>query len=403
MLKVIPTDELRLGMFVHQIQGPWFNHPFWRRSFLLQDADDLRKLMTSKIASVQIDTNKGLPETPGGSDPKVSNNDIKIELTNICNSDKVNRYIPLTDEYKNSVKLINFASATVSRIFSEARMGKALDTENSLPLVNEIMASVARNQYAMTSLVRLKGKDDYTYMHSVAVCALMVALARELGLNDEQTRQAGLAGLFHDVGKMAIPEEILNKPDALSDDEFFLMRKHAEYGHAILSRSKPLDAICLDVCLHHHEKIDGSGYPHKMKGDEISIFAKMGAICDVYDAITSDRPYKSGWEPGIALQRMAKWTGHFDEVVFRAFVKCVGIYPIGSLVKLQSGRLGVVIDQNATSLLTPVVKMIFSTKSMTRIRPEIVDLSKINDRDRILGHEDAQAWGIKDLHTLWSE
>jgi len=309
--------------------------------------------------------------------------------------------ISAADEHKNATKLIKTTTAAVSRMFTEARMGKAMNAEDALPIVNDIVASVARNHGAIISLVRLKGKDDYTYMHSVAVCALMVALARELGLNEEQTRQAGIAGLFHDVGKMVIPDEILNKPGALLDEEFVVMRRHTEFGHAILSRSKQIDDVCLDVCLHHHEKMDGTGYPHKMKGDEISLFAKMGAICDVYDAITSNRPYKVGWEPGVSLNRMAQWTGHFDQVVFKAFVKCVGIYPIGSLIKLKSGRLAVVIDQNPSSLLTPIVKVIFSTKSNTRIKPEVIDLSKNGVRDEILGHEDPQVWGIKDLHTLW--
>jgi hypothetical protein len=148
--------------------------------------------------------------------------------------------------------------------------------------------------------------------------------------------------------------------------------------------------------------MDGTGYPHKMKGDEISIFAKMGAVCDVYDAITSDRPYKAGWEPGISLHRMAQWAGHFDPEILTAFVKCIGIYPIGSLVKLKSGRLAVVIDQSESSLLTPVVKVIFSTKSMMRIKPEVVHLAKIGGQDEILGHEDPRVWEINDLHSIWA-
>jgi HD-GYP domain-containing protein (c-di-GMP phosphodiesterase class II) len=229
----------------------------------------------------------------------------------------------------------------------------------------------------------------------------MVALAKELGLSDEQVKQAGVAGLFHDIGKMAISNDVLNKPGALSDEELGLVKGHPEKGHAILKTSKDIDEVCLDVCLHHHEKIDGSGYPHQLQGDEISLFAKMGAVCDVYDAITSNRPYKAGWEPGISLQRMAQWTNHFDQKVFKAFVKCVGIYPIGSLVKLKSGRLAVVIDQSASSLLTPIVKVFFSTKSKTRIPHEIIDLSKAGGQDQVLGHEDPRIWDIKDLNTMW--
>lgn len=401
MLKTISTKELKVGMFIQQMQGAWFDHPFWRKSFLLKDFDDLSKLLASNIASVQIDTEKSLVAV---GDEVVTDTLVNDAVGGFAITESAKagtQRVPASEEYHTAINLINTSKASVQRMFGEARMGKAMNAEDALPLVNDIMASVSRNQGVITSLVRLKSKDDYTYMHSVAVSALMIALARELRLNEEQTRQAGLAGLYHDVGKMAIPDDILNKPAGLSDEEFIMMRKHSEFGHAILSRSKQIDEVCLDVCLHHHEKIDGTGYPHKMKGSEISLFAKMGAVCDVYDAITSNRPYKAGWEPGVSLHRMAQWTGHFDQDILKAFVKCIGIYPIGSLVKLKSGRLAVVIDQNEASLLTPVVKVIFSTKSKLRIQPEIVHLAKIGGRDEILGHEDPRVWGIHDLHTMW--
>jgi len=397
MLKVIPINQLRLGMFIQQMQGAWFEHPFWRKSFMLKDDDDLRKLLVSKIPSVVIDTAKGVDAMAFAPSPVLP---LSVPVVTALPSIK-QRPISFDDEKSRASKLIQSSKVAVSSMFSEVRMGKAINSENALPLVNDIVASVSRNQNAFTSLVRLKSKDDYTYMHSVAVCALMVALARELGLSEDQIRQAGMAGLLHDIGKMAIPDEVLSKPGALSDDEFMVIRRHSEFGHAILSRSQNIDEVCLDVCLHHHEKIDGSGYPHKLKGDEISLFAKMGAVCDVYDAITSNRPYKAGWEPGVSLQRMSQWTEHFDQVVFKAFVKCVGIYPIGSLVKLKSGRLGVVIEQSAQSLLTPVVKVFFSTKSKTRIAAEVIDLSKVGAQDQVTGHEDPRVWGINDLNEMW--
>jgi hypothetical protein len=161
--------------------------------------------------------------------------------------------------------------------------------------------------------------------------------------------------------------------------------------------------MVLDVCLHHHEKMDGSGYPKGLKGDAISLFAKMGAVCDVYDAITSNRPYKSGWDPAESLRQMAEWSkGHFDEKVFQAFVKSLGIYPVGSLVRLTSGRLGVVVEQTGKSLTTPFVKVFFSTKSNMRIIPEVVDLSLPGTREKIAGREDPTKWRFSDLNELWS-
>jgi len=164
-----------------------------------------------------------------------------------------------------------------------------------------------------------------------------------------------------------------------------------------------VDPMVLDVCLHHHEKTDGSGYPKGLEGDEISLFAKMGAVCDVYDAITSNRPYKMGWDPAESLRKMAEWSnGHFDPLVFQAFVKSMGIYPVGSLVRLSSGRIGVVMEQTGKSLTTPCVKVFFSTKSNMRIMPQLVNLSSPDTIERIAGREDPAKWNFADLNELWS-
>jgi HD-GYP domain-containing protein (c-di-GMP phosphodiesterase class II) len=170
-----------------------------------------------------------------------------------------------------------------------------------------------------------------------------------------------------------------------------------------LLASSGVDEIALDVVLHHHEKTDGSGYPKCLKDAKISLHAKMGAVCDVYDAITSNRPYKAGWDPADSLRKMAEWAdGHFDPTVFQAFVKSLGIYPIGSLIKLDSGRLGVVVDQSRKSLLTPKVKVFYSTRSRARIKPEIVDLSRPGCPEKISNREDPANWNFPDMNELWS-
>ena len=288
-------------------------------------------------------------------------------------------------------------------MFEEARMGKSVDVGGARQLVDEISDSVARNPGALISLARLKTVDSYTYMHSVAVCAMMVALAKQLGMSESDVRLAGLAGLMHDLGKALMPMDVLNKPGKLTDAEFKIIKSHPVEGYKLLLTGDKVDEVVLDVCLHHHEKMDGSGYPQGLMGDAISIFAKMGAVCDVYDAITSNRPYKLGWDPAESLRKMAEWaSGHFDAVVFQAFVKTMGIYPVGSLVRLTSGRIGVVIEQTGKSLTTPCVKVFFSTKSNMRITPHIVDLSHPNCSEKILAREDPAAWRFSDLNELWS-
>lgn len=281
-------------------------------------------------------------------------------------------------------------------------MGHAMKMDNVDLMVEEISNSILRHPHALISLSRLKTSDEYTYMHSVAVCALMVALARRMGMKDEQVREAGVAGLMHDVGKMMIAPEVLNKPGRLTVEEFSLMKTHPEQGLKILEENLPVAALVMDVCLHHHEKVDGSGYPDGLQGSDISIFARMSAVCDVYDAITSDRPYKKGWGVAHSIREMASWKGHFDDVVFQTFVKTVGIYPVGALVRLESGRLGVVMEQSDASLLTPRVKVFMSARTRKTFAAQIIDLASNEDRDAIIKIELPADWGLDSVDHLWS-
>jgi putative nucleotidyltransferase with HDIG domain len=401
-LKRISVEQLRLGMHVHEFCGSWMDHPFWRNAFLLDNANDLQTIRTTGIREVWIDTSKGL-DVEGGHAEETVAAEVEATLSQVGTPDRRPPPVDITQEAARAARICAKSKQAVSSMFHEARMGNALNADDALPIVEEITTSVARNPGALISLARLKDKDDYTYMHSVAVCALMVSLARQLGLDDEQTRQAGLAGLLHDIGKMMIPPEILNKPGKLTDAEFETVKSHPAEGHKLLLEGSGISDIALDVCLHHHEKVDGSGYPEHLSDEQISLYAKMGAVCDVYDAITSNRPYKNGWEPAESIRKMAEWSkGHFDQRIFEAFVRSIGIYPVGSLVKLKSERLGVVIEQTDKSLLTPKVKVFFSIKSNARVQPEILDLSQPASKDKIVSHEDPVKWAIHDIHTLWS-
>ncbi len=381
-------------------------HPFWRQKFLLKNPADLQRIINSGIGEVWIDTSRGLDVEVGNAtalDQAQAEQEINSRLEEAANSPNPEfNTVPLEREVQRAAKLCARAKEAVASMFQEARMGKALEAGHLLPLVEDITTSVARNPGALISLARLKHKDEYTYMHSVAVCALMVSLSRQMGVDEATTRELGLAGLLHDLGKAMIPLEILNKPGKLTDTEFDTIKSHPERGAELLLEGQGADAIALDVCLHHHEKTNGTGYPHRLRGDEISLFAKMGAVCDVYDAITSDRPYKAGWNPAEAIHKMAEWAdGHFDPAVFKAFVKTMGIYPTGSLVRLESGRLGVVLEQNPSALLKPRIKIFFSTKNRCQIMPEILDLNRPGVQDSIIGREDPEKWKIKDLDLLW--
>ena len=402
MLKKINTDQVRLGMHIHELCGPWMNHPFWRTKFVLTNPEDLRKLQESGITELWIDSSKGLDVNI-----EAVKQQAPVTVQQVPERSGFRYEIPkplsFAQEVQQAARTCARATKAVKSMFGEVRMGQAVSIEVANELVEEISTSVLRNPGALISLARLKTADDYTYMHSVAVCALMVALARQMNVDEGELREVGMAGLLHDIGKAMMPMEVLNKPGKLTDAEFTVIRSHPVEGHKLLVEGKAVGELPLDVVLHHHEKIDGSGYPERLKDEGISLYAKMGAICDVYDAITSDRPYKKGWDPADSIKKMMEWSGgHFDKVVFQAFVKCIGIYPTGTLVRLSSGRLGVVLDQSAKSLLTPQVKVFFSTKSQIYIKPEVVDLSRPGCPEKIVGKEDAAKWGIKNLQELWA-
>ncbi|MBX3607898.1 MAG: HD-GYP domain-containing protein [Piscinibacter sp.] len=407
MLKKIAVADLRLGMHLHAMCGAWLEHPFWKTKFVLRDPSDLQKLRGSPVQEVWIDVSKGVdvvaPE-PTGVAPR---RDARPAATAPAAPAAAPVSAPperdtLAGELQRATALVNQSRQALSSMFSEARMGRALDTEKCLPLVDEIASSVWRNPGAFVSLARLKTHDDYTYMHSMAVCALMVSLGRQLGLDESQSREVGLAGMLHDMGKAAMPLEVLNKPGKLTDAEFEIMKAHPRRGFEMLEEGKAVGEITLDVCLHHHERPDGKGYPDRLSGDALTRVARMGAVCDVYDAITSNRPYKSGWDPAESIAKMASWSGQFDTEVFQAFVRSLGIYPIGSLVRMRSGKLGVVVEQNERSLVAPKVKLFFSTRSNMPIAVELVDLSAPGCSDAIAARESNAQWKFPHLDELWA-
>jgi cyclic di-GMP phosphodiesterase len=403
LIKRISASRLRVGMHVHEFCGSWFDHPFWRENFLLKEPEDIRRIIDSGVAEVWIDVGKGLDVEDGQLRHEVDAAVDDALRRSAAVPDRVFQ-TPIAEELRRAARICANSKAAMVSMFEEVRMGNAVDAAAAGALVESISSSVMRNPGALVSLARLKTADDYTYMHSVAVSGLMVALARQLGLDDDAAHQAGLAGLLHDMGKAVTPKQILNKPGKLTEEEFGLIRRHPEEGRRLLAASKGIGDIPLYVCLHHHEKADGSGYPKQLKAPEIDLFAKMCAVCDVYDAITSTRPYKAAWDPAEAIRKMAECQqGHFDERVFQAFIKSVGIYPLGSVVRLSSGRLAVVVEPAGKSLLMPRVRVFFSTKSQTHVPPETVDLSRPGCPEKIVGPENPARWGITAVPNLWMQ
>lgn len=395
MLKKIPISQLRTGMFLASVEGPWLKHSLWKTRALIRDQEALTRVRTCGAAECWIDLSQGAdvasPTQPGVQLPVAPAPAVKPTVRK-----------SMADELQNAANILKRSKGIVTTLFAEARMGNAVNTGDCGPLVSDIVESVDRNSDALISLCRLKSADEYTYLHSVSVCGLMVSLGRQLGLDEAGCRDAGMAGLLHDVGKAAMPQDIINKPGKLTDEEFTLIKSHPVRGHEMLLQSGVDNERVLDVCRHHHERIDGGGYPDKLGEENISLLARMSAVCDVYDAITSNRPYKAGWDPAESVARMASWQGHFDASVLQTFIKTIGIYPVGSLVRMSSGRLAVVVEQNPKKLTAPKIKVFFSTKSGMPLQPMLIDLSESHVQDKIAAREPPENWSFGYLSDLWA-
>ncbi|NYZ63412.1 HD-GYP domain-containing protein [Luteimonas deserti] len=430
MLRTIRPDQLVPGMYVQRLSGSWLDHPFWRRSFVA-DADAVTRIRESGVPDLVIDVSLGLAPEDGlvgharvagvgaAHAPEQTSAAIDVEVSapaTATSSAPGGQASPpasavststsavaasFEHEVRSARELLESGRALVEAMFNEARLGRCVDTASADPLIDAVCESVLRNPHALVSVARLKTADDYTYLHSMAVAGLMTGLARRLGLAEGAVHAAAKGGLLHDMGKAVSPLNVLNKPGSLSEDEYAAMRRHPEDGHRLLVESGVDDPATLDIALHHHEKMDGTGYPHRLPGERISQMARMAAVCDVYDAITSDRPYKRGWCPAESLKRMASWTGHFDPVIFQAFVKSLGIYPVGTLVRLQSEQLAVVIEQSPAALLKPRVRVFHCIRRRTRVLMYETDLSAPGCTDRIVQSEAPGDWGLRDLEKLW--
>jgi HD-GYP domain-containing protein (c-di-GMP phosphodiesterase class II) len=389
-------------MYIHDLDCSWIEHPFVRNRFILTTDDEIRKIRSAKIRGVVIDCSKGLDVTDAPTLAE-SRDQTESELQDLVASGPQPFAPPpgrasMAEELQRAADIRRQAAGLVREVMQDARLGKAIELERVTPVVENITASILRNPGALLGLMRIKGKDDYTFLHSVSVCTLLVAFCRSRNMNDETIYQAGLGGLLHDTGKALVPDHILNKPGRLTDEEFEIIRRHPKDGHDLLLKTPGIGPIPLDITLHHHERRDGSGYPDKLVADDISELAQMAAIVDVYDAITADRVYHKGLPAAEALRKIYEWSKfHFNPVLTQEFVRCVGIYPVGTLVMLESGRLAVVVEPHESSLLTPKVNVFYDALNQSYIRTETVDLAR---DDKIVRHELPEKWQVDPMRFM---
>jgi putative nucleotidyltransferase with HDIG domain len=397
MIKKVKVEQLKPGVFVHDFNSGWLHHPFLKNQARIKTDEDVKKIIKYRIHEVYIDTEKGLDIDDAPTQQEVVE-EIQTEIDKLPAPAQGNSRLPLKQEIAEAKRFINEAKKTTRQLMDDVRLGKQLDMQQVENLVERMTQSILNSKDALISLARIKNKDEYTYLHSLAVSALCISFADHLGLDSKKIKQIGIGGLLHDIGKVKVPIGILNKPGALTEKEFEIMKQHVNHGNCILQQTK-IDETSVSVTAHHHERLNGTGYPDGLKGDQISFFGQMAAVVDIYDALTSERCYKRSIPPTHALRKLFEWShSYLNKELVEKFIAHVGIYPVGTLVRLRSGFLGVVIRHGEKGLLYPVVRAVYNTRKEVQIVPFNIDLSKkasAGDSDEITGCESPERWNIR--------
>ncbi|MGE0079832.1 MAG: HD-GYP domain-containing protein [Thiohalomonadaceae bacterium] len=412
MIKKIPIERLRVGMYIHDINCGWLDHPFLLNQLFVRDEKTLARVVRTGTREVYIDSERGLDvfdesdERPADEPvlfkPKEQvDRELLAELHRVIGSAPPSRAPrPVREELFYARSTAKEAKRVVSSVMHSVRAGRQFEVAEVEDVVEQLAESVLRNPQALIGLTRIRHRDHYTFEHSVSVAVFMLAFARALGFDEQTVRELGVGGLLHDIGKTRIPLHVLNKPGALTEEEYAVMREHVTLGRALLEEHGGIGPIAMAVVAEHHERCDGNGYPRQLKGEEISRYGQMAAIVDVYDAVTADRVYHTAEVPTRVLGQLIEWGAHhFSMPLVHQFIRCVGIYPVGSLVMLSNGWIGVVLEQGTQDLLHPRVRVVYDSRAREFMPPKDIDLATDHEY-RIDGAASETRWGINGVDYL---
>lgn len=396
----VKTEDLKVGMFIVDLGCSWMNHPFLRNKKLINSPKQIEKLKEYGILEVYIDPQKSWNLEKNAQ----FQNDGKEEKEPPSSSHlspPLAEKVPIYQELKEAKRVHQEAQIIVREVMQDIRLGKNIESEKVKRIVQKMADSIFRNPDALASLTRIKGYDEYTFVHSINVCILCLTLGRNLNLERAALEQMGIGALLHDAGKMRIPNSILKKPGKLTEAEFAEIKKHPLYSVEVLEKCEGLSEESKLVALQHHERYAGHGYPFSLQGEEIGKFAQIAAIADVYDAMTTERCYKKAFSPYEALQEMYLSANHdFNQYLLERFIQCMGIYPIGTLVLLDTQEVGIVCSVNHEQLLRPHVLLLFKNPEKSYRYPIVVNLMEKDNNSgsfkrTILKPLNPQRWNIR--------
>jgi HD-GYP domain-containing protein (c-di-GMP phosphodiesterase class II) len=382
----VDVEQLRLGMYVTDLDRPWVGTPFMFQGFRIESEVELGHLRRL-CSSVYLDPEQGdVPSGTGVSvgiaprtNPQARMERFQAKRLELTANSAPPRYpvkVPVEAELPRAEEIRSRAVNRIREVFHSVEQGKVPNTRGAMEIAEEMVLSIIRNPDAMVWLSQLKSKDEYTAVHSINVCALSVTFGRHLGLSKSQLVELGIGALLHDIGKLRVPNDVLNKPDRLTAQEFRLIRLHPVHGRNLLGKTDHRTTqTVLDIAYSHHERNDGRGYPRGLKGSELTLYSRMVAIVDVFDALNSDRVYHAGLGPDETLARIYEWSQReLDAELVQHFIRSLGRFPVGTLVELSNGEVGIVIEVNHKQPRRPKVLMVLAPDKKPYKIQRIVDL-----------------------------
>ncbi|GAB2908809.1 HD-GYP domain-containing protein [Rheinheimera gaetbuli] len=399
MLTTVTIDQLVCGMYVVGV-GSQTRGRLIKVEGLIKQPGQIELLKQKGVLTLHIDPSRQLIAEPPETDDSSFN--MAATIPPETRAERIKR-LPLAKEIKQAQNLYREARQLQQRAFNDITKGNPINVADFQRCADGIIDSLFRNQDALLCISRMRDKDAYLLEHSVNVAILMTVFARHLKFDDHTIEQLATGALLHDIGKIQVPNAILNKPGRLTDDEFISMRKHVEFSRDILLQTEGISTVSIDVAANHHERLDGRGYPQGLSGGQISQHARMIAIVDTYDAITATRVYKDGQSGIKALKILRKDSpSHFDADLVTQFIAAVGMYPPGTLVKLESQKLALVLENNPAKLANPIVKVFYNARQRHYLKPVRLDLAAENCRDKIETAVDPAEYNI-DIQRFFKE